>query len=55
MKVKVFIETKYCEEVLEVDDNATEEEIQEEVNTFLLENLSYGYHILPKDDENEKK
>lgn len=54
MKVKVFIETATCQEVLEVDDNATEEEIQEEVNTYVFEKISYGYHILPKGVEDEK-
>ena len=46
-KIKLWVETGYVganyEEIIEVDDDATDEEIDEEARRFLFDNISYGY------------
>ena len=46
-KIKLWVETGYVganyEEIIEVDDDATDEEIDEEARMFLFDNISYGY------------
>ena len=46
-KIKLWIETGFVggdfEEIIEVDDNATDEEIWEEADIFLAEHISHGW------------
>ncbi len=46
-KIKLWIETGIVggdfETIIEVDDDATEEEIEEEASLFLAEHISYGW------------
>lgn len=49
-KIKLWIETGFVggdyEEIIEVDDNATDEEIWEEANIFLDEYIGHGWYEL---------
>ena len=46
-KIKLWIETGFVncdyEKIIKVDDDATEEEIEEEARLFLAEHISYGW------------
>ena len=46
-KIKLWVEIGYAgadyEEIIDVDDDATDEEIWEEADMFLVENISYGW------------
>lgn len=42
-RIKLWVETGY-EEIIEVDDDATDEEIDEEARMFLFDNISYGWY-----------
>lgn len=46
-RIKLWVETGYVganyEEIIKVDDYATDEEIWEEADMFLAENISYGW------------
>ena len=46
-KIKLWVEIGYVgadyEEIIDVDDDATDEEIWEEADMFLVENISYGW------------
>ena len=46
-KIKLWVKTGFVgadyEEIIEVDDDATDEEIDEEARMFLFDNISYGY------------
>lgn len=47
-KIKLWVKTGFVgadyEEIIEVDDDATDEEIDEEARMFLFDNISYGWH-----------
>ena len=49
-KIKLWIETGFVggdfEEIIEVDDNATDEEIWEEADIFLAEHISHRWSEL---------
>lgn len=49
-KIKLWIETGYAscdyDTIIEVDDDATEEEIDEEAYIFLFDKISYGWSEL---------
>ena len=49
-RIKLWIGTAYAgadyEEIIEVDDNATDEEIWEEADMFLAEHIWHGWYEL---------
>ena len=49
-KIKLWIETGYVggdyEEIIEVDDNATDDDIWEEADMFLTEHICHGWSEL---------
>lgn len=46
-KIKLWVETGCVgadyEEIIDVDDDATDKEVEEEVRMFLFDNISYGW------------
>lgn len=46
-RIKLWVETGFVgadyKEIIDVDDDATEEEIWERADMFLAENISYGW------------
>ena len=46
-RIKLWVEARFAgadyEEIIDVDDDATDEEIWEEADMFLAENISYGW------------
>lgn len=52
MRVRVVIETGFCasvhNDVIEVDDNATEDEIHQECLDHLFNKIGWSYEILPE-------
>lgn len=55
----VVIEAPFCggeiRETFEVEDEATQEEIEEEAREIFFNNCNYGFHELTGDDDGEAR
>lgn len=51
MRVEVFAHLDLTKDVIEIEDDLTEEEIEEAVYDYVSEFFDWGYEIIDEDDE----